>query len=76
MHGEFYVYTEMQHAGPNLVWHPACFQCEECKEFIADFKYYFGQETDGIFCGRCHGELQVKRCFGCDEVGKSGLCTG
>lgn len=68
LHGEFYVYTEMHHAGPNLVWHPKCFRCLECKEFIADFKYLFRPENDGIYCGRCHGNIHCKRCHGCDEL--------
>ena len=68
MHGEYYLSTEIGHAGPNKIWHPKCFCCTNCKEFIADLKYFFWSEDDAIYCGRCHASIQYKRCYGCDEV--------
>ena len=33
-----------------------------------DLIYYYSPETTNVFCGRHHGDLLIRRCYGCDEV--------
>ena len=48
-------------------WHPRCFKCAEYKELLVDL-IYFASDQQKVYCGRHHGELNIKRCSGCDEV--------
>ena len=54
--------------GPDKTWHPRCFKCAECRELLVDLTY-FTNDQQTVYCGRHHGELNIKRCAGCDEVG-------
>ena len=51
---------------PGKAWHPACFTCKECNQFLVELVHFV---KDGeIYCGRHHAELTKPRCAGCDEV--------
>ncbi|KRZ20728.1 Testin, partial [Trichinella pseudospiralis] len=52
--------------GPNVFWHPMCFRCSVCNEYLADLIYFY--KNGKIFCGRHFGESLCARCAGCDEV--------
>lgn len=47
-------------------YHMGCFKCKKCQDLLMDFIYY-ARDAE-IYCGRCHSELFVPRCAGCDEV--------
>lgn len=53
-------------AGPNMVWHPACFTCCVCRELLVDLIYFFKEGR--LYCGRHHAETVKPRCSACDEV--------
>ena len=44
----------------------ACFCCKNCDEQLAEYNYY--EYEDDIYCGRCHAEMFMPRCAGCDEL--------
>ncbi|OUC44449.1 LIM domain protein [Trichinella nativa] len=52
--------------GPNVFWHPMCFRCSVCNEYLVDLIYFY--KNGKIFCGRHFGESLCPRCAGCDEV--------
>eukprot|EP00039_Didymoeca_costata_P018706 m.334616 g.334616 ORF g.334616 m.334616 type:complete len:729 (+) comp17399_c0_seq1:112-2298(+) len=48
------------------VFCPDHFSCFNCHEELMEHNYY---EYEGeIYCGRCHAELFMPRCAGCDEL--------
>lgn len=53
--------------GSDKAWHPRCFKCAKCKELLADL-IYFTSDQQSVHCGRHYGELNIKRCAGCDEL--------
>lgn len=62
--GSICIYAER--AGRNGFWHPQCFTCVQCKEFLVNLIYF---HKDGLlYCGRHHAELYKPRCTACDEV--------
>ncbi|CAF0788497.1 unnamed protein product [Didymodactylos carnosus] len=62
-----------ERGGRNGYWHPQCFSCKTCKEFLANLIYYY---KDGdLYCGRHHAELYKPRCSACDEIIFSDECT-
>lgn len=51
----------------DVVYHPTCFVCEKCKEFLVDLLYCV--HTDGkIYCERHYSEIHKTRCGTCDEL--------
>ncbi len=62
--GSICVFAER--AGRTGLWHPQCFTCTQCKEFLVNLIYFY---KDGqLYCGRHHAELYKPRCTACDEV--------
>ncbi|XP_065572253.1 uncharacterized protein LOC136034772 [Artemia franciscana] len=60
-------------AGPEAMWHPACFSCHTCKELVVDLIYFW---KDGrLYCGRHHAETLKPRCSSCDELILADECT-
>ncbi|XP_065199050.1 testin-like [Sycon ciliatum] len=51
---------------PGKSWHPGCFTCLTCKEFLVNLAH-FTHDGD-LYCGRHHAELSRPRCGGCDEL--------
>ncbi|CAF1314709.1 unnamed protein product [Rotaria sordida] len=69
--GSICIYVER--AGRNGLWHPQCFNCIQCKEFLVNLIYF---HKDGLlYCGRHHAELYKPRCTACDEIIFSDECT-
>ncbi|CAF3092478.1 unnamed protein product [Rotaria socialis] len=69
--GSICVYAER--AGRTGFWHPQCFTCIQCKEFLVNLIYF---HKDGfLYCGRHHAELYKPRCTACDEIIFSDECT-
>ncbi|CAF2479428.1 unnamed protein product [Rotaria sp. Silwood2] len=69
--GSICIYAER--AGRNGLWHPQCFTCKQCKEFLVNLIYF---HKDGLlYCGRHHAELYKPRCTACDEIIFSDECT-
>ncbi|CAF1502059.1 unnamed protein product [Adineta steineri] len=69
--GSLCVFAER--AGRSGLWHPQCFNCTQCKEFLVNLIYYY---KDGqLYCGRHHAELYKPRCTACDEIIFSDECT-
>jgi prickle len=65
--GTICIYAER--IGRNTFWHPQCFTCIQCKEFLINLIYF---SKDGLlYCGRHHAELYKPRCTACDEVCKT-----
>uniref|UniRef100_A0A8C4NG10 Testis derived transcript (3 LIM domains) n=1 Tax=Eptatretus burgeri TaxID=7764 RepID=A0A8C4NG10_EPTBU len=62
--GELAVFAER--AGPNSLWHPACFVCSRCTELLVDLIYFW--KGGKLYCGRHYGESELSRCAGCDEL--------
>lgn len=60
-------------SGPNIGWHPACFQCSICKELLVDLIYYM--KDGALYCGRHHAESLKPRCSACDEIIFADECT-
>ncbi|ENN78486.1 hypothetical protein YQE_05050, partial [Dendroctonus ponderosae] len=60
-------------AGPNMVWHPACFTCCVCRELLVDLIYFFKEGR--LYCGRHHAETVKPRCSACDEIILADECT-
>ncbi|KAF7282070.1 hypothetical protein GWI33_003311 [Rhynchophorus ferrugineus] len=60
-------------AGPNTVWHPACFTCCVCRELLVDLIYFFKEGR--LYCGRHHAETVKPRCSACDEIILADECT-
>ncbi|XP_078038825.1 four and a half LIM domains protein limpet isoform X4 [Augochlora pura] len=56
-----------------LLYHPACFQCTECKELLVDLAYCVHDDT--LFCERHYAEQLKPRCAACDELIFSGEYT-
>lgn len=52
--------------GDDVLWHPACFTCDSCKELLVDLTYCVHDED--IFCERHYAEKLKPRCSSCDEV--------
>ncbi|CAG7724736.1 unnamed protein product [Allacma fusca] len=52
--------------GHNLAWHPQCFRCNFCNEFLVDLTYC--NYNDALFCERHYAEQLRPRCAACDEV--------
>lgn len=50
----------------DLLYHPACFRCTECKELLVDLAYCVHNDT--LFCERHYAEQLKPRCAACDEV--------
>jgi len=59
--------------GRNAFWHPQCFTCRQCKEFLVNL-IYFGKDGQ-LYCGRHHAEQYKPRCTACDEIIFSDECT-
>ncbi|XP_074646222.1 prickle planar cell polarity protein 3-like [Tubulanus polymorphus] len=59
--------------GPDVCWHPACFNCTTCDELLVDLIYF--SRADGIYCGRHHAETLKPRCAACDEIIFADECT-
>ncbi|XP_030747896.1 prickle planar cell polarity protein 3-B isoform X2 [Sitophilus oryzae] len=57
----------------NLVWHPACFKCRTCDDYLVDLAYCAFE--DEIYCERHYAEKLKPRCAGCDELIFSGEYT-
>ncbi|CAF1238783.1 unnamed protein product [Rotaria magnacalcarata] len=69
--GSICVFAER--AGRAGLWHPQCFTCKQCNEFLVNLIYFY---KDGqLYCGRHHAELYKPRCTGCDEIIFSDECT-
>jgi hypothetical protein len=65
--GSICVFAER--SGRNNLWHPQCFTCVQCKEFLINLIYF---SKDGLlYCGRHHAELYKPRCTACDEVSRT-----
>uniref|UniRef100_UPI00358E6B5C testin n=1 Tax=Myxine glutinosa TaxID=7769 RepID=UPI00358E6B5C len=62
--GEPAVFAER--AGPDCLWHPACFVCSHCTELLVDLIYFW--KGGNLYCGRHYGESELSRCAGCDEL--------
>ncbi|KAL1513855.1 hypothetical protein ABEB36_003203 [Hypothenemus hampei] len=60
-------------AGPNTVWHPACFTCCVCRELLVDLIYFYKEGR--LYCGRHHAETIKPRCSACDEIILADECT-
>ncbi|CAF0713992.1 unnamed protein product [Brachionus calyciflorus] len=48
------------------LYHPDCFKCSTCNEFLADLVYCM--DKGKLYCMRHYGELFKSRCAICDEV--------
>lgn len=59
-------------AGPNTLWHPACFTCNVCDELLVDLIYFW---RGNLYCGRHHAETLKPRCAACDEIIFADECT-
>jgi hypothetical protein len=59
--------------GDDVLWHPACFTCDSCKELLVDLTYCVHDED--IFCERHYAEKLKPRCSSCDEVSTAALFT-
>jgi len=69
--GSICVFAER--AGRTGLWHPQCFNCTQCKEFLVNLIYFY---KDGqLYCGRHHAELYKPRCTACDEIIFGDECT-
>ncbi|CAF1136286.1 unnamed protein product [Rotaria sordida] len=69
--GSICVFAER--AGRTGLWHPECFTCKQCKEFLVNLIYFY---KDGqLYCGRHHAELYKPRCTACDEIIFGDECT-
>ncbi|CAF3503960.1 unnamed protein product [Adineta steineri] len=69
--GSVCIYAER--ANRTGFWHPQCFTCTQCKEFLVNLIYF---SKDGLlYCGRHHAELYKPRCTACDEIIFSDECT-
>ncbi|XP_065181862.1 testin-like [Sycon ciliatum] len=51
---------------PGKAWHPSCFVCSTCDEFLVNLAHY--THAGKAHCGRHHAELTHPRCAGCDEL--------
>ncbi|XP_028823069.1 LIM and cysteine-rich domains protein 1 [Denticeps clupeoides] len=58
------VYAER--AGYEMLWHPSCFACNECREPLVDLIYFW--KNGILLCGRHYGQSELPRCAGCDEL--------
>ena len=50
----------------DVCFHPACFTCSTCEEFLVDLTYC--QHSRQLYCERHYAELIRPRCPACDEV--------
>ncbi|XP_076630715.1 four and a half LIM domains protein limpet isoform X2 [Colletes latitarsis] len=57
----------------DLLYHPRCFRCSECKELLVDLAYCVHYDT--LFCERHYAEQLKPRCAACDELIFSGEYT-
>ncbi|CAF4102412.1 unnamed protein product [Adineta steineri] len=48
------------------LWHPQCFTCTQCKEFLVDLIYFYN--NDQIYCERHHADLYKPRYINCDQI--------
>ncbi|CAF1090295.1 unnamed protein product [Didymodactylos carnosus] len=67
------VAVHAERGGRNGYWHPQCFACKICKEFLANLIYYY--KDGNLYCGRHHAELYKPRCSACDEIIFADECT-
>ena len=65
--GDVYV-TAPDQLGETGAWHPQCFKCTTCQEFLVDLVYFYSEQKQTIFCGRHQAELLIPRCAACDQV--------
>ncbi|XP_015605900.1 zinc finger protein 845 isoform X3 [Cephus cinctus] len=56
-----------------LLYHPACFQCTQCRELLVDLAYCV--HDDALYCERHYAEQLKPRCAACDELIFSGEYT-
>ncbi|CAF0811251.1 unnamed protein product [Adineta steineri] len=48
------------------LWHPQCFTCTQCKEFLVDLMYFY---NDGqLYCEQHHVDLYKPRYTNCDQI--------
>ncbi|XP_061582524.1 LIM and cysteine-rich domains protein 1-like [Cololabis saira] len=47
-------------------WHPACFVCAACGDFLVDLVYFWSDHK--LLCGRHFCQSVQPRCCGCDEL--------
>lgn len=52
--------------GLKTYWHPACFTCTGCDEFLVDLTYCVHNEQ--LYCERHYAENLKPRCGACDEL--------
>ncbi|CAO1310245.1 unnamed protein product [Diamesa tonsa] len=57
----------------NINWHPKCFKCTTCEEFLVDLTYCVFD--DKVYCERHYAEMLKPRCSACDELIFSGEYT-
>ncbi|CAF0811134.1 unnamed protein product [Adineta steineri] len=48
------------------LWHPQCFRCTQCKQFLVDLMYFYND--DQIYCERHHADLYKPRYTNCDQI--------
>ena len=65
--GDVYV-TAPDQLGETGAWHPQCFKCTTCQEFLVDLVYFYSEQKQTIFCGRHQAEVVIPRCAACDQV--------
>ncbi|XP_065177470.1 testin-like [Sycon ciliatum] len=58
---------------PGQHFHPQCFVCTECKQFLVDLVHFVHEGK--LYCGRHHAEMIFPRCGGCDELIFKGTYT-
>ncbi|XP_053325865.1 LIM and cysteine-rich domains protein 1 [Spea bombifrons] len=58
------IYAER--AGYDTQWHPACFECCQCRQPLANLIYFW--KNNRLWCGRHYCESERPRCTGCDEI--------
>ena len=63
--GSVAVFAERSNHGN--CWHPACFTCTTCGQWLEDLLYYFSKGK--LYCGRDFAALMnIPRCNACDEL--------
>ncbi|CAF4182274.1 unnamed protein product, partial [Adineta steineri] len=48
------------------LWHPQCFTCTQCKEFLVDLMYF--KNNDQLYCEQHHVDFYKPRYINCDEI--------
>ncbi|XP_032746639.1 testin-like [Rattus rattus] len=62
--GDLVIFAER--AGYDKCWHPDCFICSTCGEFLVHMVYFW--KNGKLYCGRHYCEIEKPRCAGCDEL--------